>query len=162
MAKPSQRQDCRIAADDTELFGKFIKTWATGRNYVEPHADPIPLPTTKYPKPNSFAELINQCAAMGLYFRYDDTAHTRVEAGDDIQLNFAATNADVWTIRLSAVEFIDKSEAYLIKDGASYPLHAYDDVFYDARLKDTVNGTAAARMALHELRIGEYTISTCF
>ena len=28
------------------LWGKLVKSWATGKNYVDPNASPIPIPRT--------------------------------------------------------------------------------------------------------------------
>ena len=55
------RPKITIGQNDYLAWGKLVKTWATGRNYVDHEStETNPVPTaadTKFPKPRSFAEV---------------------------------------------------------------------------------------------------------
>ena len=48
----------RMTVGSYEQWGKLVKTWATGKDYVKNGQ--------KYPKPSSIAELKQQCAWVGV------------------------------------------------------------------------------------------------
>ena len=48
----------RITVGSYEQWGKLVKTWATGKDYIRNGQ--------QYPKPSSIAELKQQCAWAGV------------------------------------------------------------------------------------------------
>ena len=66
------RINVRNARDNHERWGKLVKTWSTGKNYVR-HVitEAAPFPTTveanpEFPKPTSFREFVTQAQAAGV------------------------------------------------------------------------------------------------
>lgn len=166
MALPKDRRDRRVVvrgSDEALVWGKFVKSWATGRNYVDNPQFPIPPveDPPKYPRPNTIRDLVGQLGTK-LTLYYDDAAGSPVEANDNIGLSCLEGNADVLVVRLPAAEFIEKSEAELSKPTGVYSVAAYYvDVFYDSRLLTAAVDTEEHRLELHAKRLGEYTINQC-
>ncbi len=69
----------RINVTNHQNWGRLVKTWATGRNYVDHQpSEDTPNPSLvegplKYPKPTSFEDFVGQCkkAQVGLFFQDD-------------------------------------------------------------------------------------------
>ena len=70
-------QKITIGQNDYLTWGKLVKTWATGRNYVDHEMTEDKSCThdgriRKYPKPRSFEEFWDQCRDAGVGLFFDD------------------------------------------------------------------------------------------
>jgi hypothetical protein len=157
-----------VAPNDYEKWGKLVKTWATGKNYVDYSAtEDNPVPTKeekndpKYPKPRSFAEFVDQCGKATISIIFDDGANTPVKRDEGMGLIVIQGDADVHVIRLPPVEKLLESEQRFL-DGATYELPKfYSRVFGGAILEPNAQATKVDKMKLHAERVGEYTLNTC-
>jgi len=154
------RQKITIGRDDFLAWGKLVKTWATGRNYVDhvmTEENPVPTAqdtSSKFQKPRSFEEFWDQCrwAQVGLVF--DDVNNTPVPRNDGIGLIVIQGDADVFVLRLPPQEILLEHEARFI-GGTTYQLPKfYDEI-------PGQSGTKVGRMTTHAQRVGEYTLNTC-
>jgi hypothetical protein len=150
----------------------LIKTWATGKNYV----DHVPTETTpfplneeippKYPRPKTFKEFVTQCQSTGAYLVYDDDNATAVDPNDNMGFVLAQGDTDVLIIRLSPADFIAQSESVLaadVKAGKSpYPVEPFYRALFQSDVDPGQVDTKAKRADLHANRVGEYTIAMCF
>jgi len=156
----------RINVKNHETWGKLVKTWATGKNYVDYKAtEHHPIPTgmeipPKYPKPSSFKDFAAQCidADVGLYFEDDD--ETLVTGNEDMGFVLLQVTPDSYVLRLPAKVAIERSEQQLI-DGAEYELPDFYERIFEGPVKGEQVATALQRTTLHAERVGEYTINTC-
>lgn len=166
---PKERRILVAPDVENELrWGKLVKSWITGRNYVEKSPYPRP-PVDKppaYPRPNSFRELVEQCEdpKVKVNLIYDDGASTQVDKGDPISLVMVhGNNTDALVIRLSASDFVEKSEDDIVKTPDTYKIAAfYGDVLKDTTPKPEKVDSEEKRLNIHAQRVGEYTIAMCF
>jgi hypothetical protein len=163
MALPTNPQDRRIKTTTPFEMGKLLKTWATGRNYVDNQQFPIPGPDDgSHPRPTSFKEFVEQSIAAGVQLIYDDAGDTPVAATD--QMGFVMLQGDTSTlvIRLSPKGYIDKSEQVLINAGPGYNLTKfYVDILVDPTVKPEKVDTPLHKLETHAAAIADYTIRTC-
>jgi hypothetical protein len=162
MALPANPQDRRIKTRDSLQMGKLLKSWATGRDYVNnpQHPRPDKAPAA-HPRPASFKEFVEQCALAGVTLTYDDANETIVDAND--QMGFVMLQGDTSTlvIRLSAEGYIYKSEDALLGMN-QYPLtQFYQDVLVSTALKPETMDTDVHKMETHAKSLADYTIRTC-
>ncbi len=156
----------KINVRDNEAWGKLVKTWATGKNYVDHVAtEHHPVPTKmesppRYPKPTSFADFVMQTkhAKVGLFF--EDDRDSPVEGTEAVGFVLLQADSDTSVLKLPARDKIEESEKDII-GGEQYELpHFYSRIFgrdvEPAEVKTTLQ-----RMTLHAERVGEYTINTC-
>jgi hypothetical protein len=128
-------QKVTIGPNDFPTWGKLVKTWATGRNYVD-HVmtEEDPVPTTdevppKYPKPKSFEEFWDQCVRAGVGLIFDDGLNTQVKRDAGIGLIVMQSDTDVFGLRLPAEDTLKHSEARFLA-AATYQLpDFYKDMF---------------------------------
>jgi hypothetical protein len=160
------RQKITIGQNDYPAWGKLVKTWATGRNYVD-HVmtEAYPVPTTeemppKYPKPRSFVEFWDQCVQAQVGLVFDDGLNTPVLRTEGIGLMVIQNDSDVFTLKIPPLPTLLEHERRFI-EGATYQFpRFYADIFgtqpvpaqYDTKVK---------RMTIHAERVGEYTLNTC-
>jgi hypothetical protein len=152
----------RINVSNSEKWGRLVKTWATGKNYVD-HAvtDEVPFPVAvetppKYPKPTSFKDFVAQCTRAGVTLVFEDGNDTPV--GEDEPMGFVLlqVTSDTAVLRLPAKEKIEESERNLtLRDYTLPPF--YTRVFGQVPQAQS----KVQKMILHAERIGEYTINTC-
>jgi hypothetical protein len=160
------RAKITIGRDDFPQWGKLVKTWATGRNYVDyVGTEENPVPTAqdmppKYPKPKCFAEFWDQCqmAKVGLFF--DDGNNTPVPRDDGIGLVVLQTDSDVFALRLPADRLLREAEAKFLA-ATTYALPKYYSLLYGRDPDPTQMDTKLERMTIHAERVGEYTLNTC-
>ena len=151
----------KINVRDNEAWGKLVKTWATGKNYVDHYVteqNPVPTsvePTPTYPKPTSFADFVAQAtrARVGLFF--EDDARTPV-------LGFVLLQADSDTslLKLPAKDKIEASEQDIL-GGEQYALPQFYSRVFGRDVEPAQVRTNMQRLRLHAERVGEYTINTC-
>lgn len=166
----------RINVDNHAAWGKLVKSWATGRDYVTFVATDVkpvpddPAPGQAFPKPGSFKDLVNACRAnnVGLHFVATATSpKTFCTGNEEIGFVLLQATSEISILRLPAKEKVHESEEALTGSGGMQPLPYalptfYEDAFATAAgpaLLRTM--TAVEKMELHAKRIGEYTINTC-
>jgi hypothetical protein len=155
-----------VGANDYAVWGKLVKTWATGRNYVDhvmTEANPVPTAEEqppKYPKPRSFAEFWEQCRAAKVGLVYDDGNLTPVPQNAGVALAVVQGDTDVFLLRLPPEGILTSHERRIIDNGI-YKLPSFYDRIFGAQLVPGQQATKVQRMTVHAERIGDYTLSTC-
>jgi hypothetical protein len=161
------RQKITIGANDYPAWGKLVKTWATGRNYVDhTMTEAAPVPTTeqmppKFPKPRSFGEFWDLCALAQVGLVFDDGLNTPVPRDEGVGLVVIQGDADVFVLRLPPLEILLDHEGRFLAPASKYNLpNFYTRVFGGPPLPDQQD-TKVKKMTLHAERVGEYTLNTC-
>jgi hypothetical protein len=153
----------RINVSDNEKWGRLVKTWATGKNYVRYNPTPAdPFPTAvetppEFPKPTSFKEFVAQCTKAGVTLLFED-GNLRPPVGEDEPMGLVVlqVTSDTSVLRLPAKDKIEESERFLINNDYLLP------TFYRALFgKDAQALSVEQKAVLHAQRVGEYTINTC-
>jgi hypothetical protein len=130
----------RITVGSYEQWGKLVKTWATGKDYVKNGHDYLKRPT-------SIDELKQQCALAGVDAVIPD--HYK-------DLYYAEADVDTVLIRLPNPTLIAESEAMLETPGSEYPIpRFYRAIFQNA------GAVVPDKLKLHAERIGDYSMSNC-
>jgi hypothetical protein len=132
----------RLRVTNHEVWGKLVKTWATGKNYLEDGND--------YPLPTTIEQFKEQLATAQVFASVPEWAKT---------IRFVSSDTDEIVVRLPPKYMIEDSEALLQQPGRSYPIPD----FY----KRIFNGMdpvvpAADVLRVHAERIGDYTVSVCW
>ena len=131
----------RVTINDPVLWGKLVKSWATGKSYFGPGTQAPPIP-------QSITELKAQCVAAGINI--------------DIPANITGLavlrySPEMLAIRLPPRVLLEQSEAKLAALGnAAYPLPGFYEDFFEhpPQNLDQI-------MDFHAARIGEYTVNSC-
>jgi hypothetical protein len=160
------RQRITIGQNEFPAWGKLVKTWATGKNYVD-HVmvEENPVPTTvemppKFPKPRSFTEFFDQCFAAHVGLIFDDGLDTPVQRDEGIGLIVIQGDTDVFILRVPPLETLLEREAKIIA-GKAYPLPAFYETIFEVPPVPGEMDTKVKRMTIHAERIGDYTLNTC-
>jgi hypothetical protein len=154
-----------IRENDYLQWGNLVKSWATGRNYVDyKPTEENPVPTTqemppKYPKPKCFAEFWDQCDAAKVVLVFDDGNNTPVPRDAGIGLIVLQGDSDVFTLKLPADLTLREGEAKFLR-GPTYPLPEYYSRLYGRYADPEQMDTKVKRMTIHAERVGEYTLNT--
>ena len=132
----------RMQVTNHERWGNLVKTWSTGKNYLEDD--------NEYPIPTNIDEFKEQLAKAQVFMTVPDRYHEGTVRRTAIM--------DTIVVRLPPAVAIADSEEKLSKPGATYPLPP----FY----KRLFNGMdpvipEADKFKVHAERIGDYTISFC-
>ncbi len=169
----------RINVDNHLMWGRLVKSWATGRDYVNHNVtdaspvppDPAPGAPVPFPKPSSFKELVTTCIAnhVGLHFVATATSPKTFCTGtEDVGFVLLQGTSEISILRLPAKEKIHESEAALLGGAGQAPLDYALPGFYSTAAFGTPSAPAAIRqlgkaekMEFHAQRVGEYTINTC-
>lgn len=135
-----------VAVDDYAIWGRLVKSWATGRSYFEDDAAPIAI--ERLPIPRSLQELKDQIALVGAGVHIPDTING---------LTIVSHSADTMVLKLPPKERIEAQERKLTApgDADSYPFPDFYAEFIDGNL------STADKLRAHACRIGDYTISMC-
>ncbi len=166
----------RINVDNHTAWGKLVKSWATGRDYVTfvaTTAKPVPDEPAvggpvPFPKPGSFKDMVAVCRANGVGLHFVATASTpKKPCMGDEPMGFVLLQgtSDISILRLPAKEKVHESEnAMTAPGGMTYPLPPfYKDAFGNGTQPGAVRSmTLVEQMELHAERVGEYTINTCW
>jgi hypothetical protein len=169
----------RINVDNHAAWGKLVKSWATGRDYVTfvpTAAKPVPDEpaagaTLAFPKPTSFKDMVTTCQKhqVGLHFVPTATSQKTFCTGDEpIGFVLLQGSPEISILRLPAKEKVHESENAMTGAGgaasADYPVPAfYGDVFGDGSVPASIRPmTVLEKMEFHAKRVGEYTINTCW
>lgn len=124
------------------LWGKLVKSWATGKNYFDATRPAPPLPRT-------MQEFKDTCAGLGIDLSNLPASVTGIV--------FVQPSSESLTIRIPPKEMVEASEQVLGQPGSRYDLPAFYDEFYETQL--TVQD--ARKLEFHALRLGDYSISNC-
>ncbi len=95
----------RLQVTNHERWGKLVKTWATGKNYLEDD--------NEYPLPTTMDEFKEQLAKAQVFA----TVPERFK-----QIQFVSSDQETILVRLPPKVMIADSEALLNEPGATYPL----------------------------------------
>jgi hypothetical protein len=153
-----------VGQNDFLAWGKLVKTWATGRNYVD-HVitEANPVPTTqdaKYPKPRSFGDFWDQCVAANVGLVFDDGKLTPVPRAAGVGLAVVQGDTDVFVLRLPPEGILSDHETRII-NGTTYSLPVFYTRIFGGLPLPGEQATKVQRMTIHAERIGDYTLSTC-
>jgi hypothetical protein len=131
----------RLRFANLERFGKLVKTWATGKNYL---AD-----GNEYDLPRDLDEFRRQNAEAQTGAHIPDWAK---------KVRFVACEPDEIIIRIPPKREVEEAEKRLNEPGGAYPLpEPYKEIF------GGVDPVIAKEKLLdfHAVRIGDYTSSFC-
>jgi hypothetical protein len=131
----------RVQIANHERWGKLVKTWATGRNYLDDN--------NSYPKPTNMDEFKEQLNKAQVGMTIPD--HLR-------SFRFAESDVDTLLVRLPPKEMIEDSEARLMAPGAPYPLAPFYKRVFGGKDPEIAK---SEMMKFHAERVGEYTINAC-
>jgi hypothetical protein len=132
----------KLEISDDILWGKLVKSWATGNNYVAPNR---PAPAI----PRSQEELLAQAADVGLTITFPDGM---------VGLEIIQYSSQTAVIKLPPKSMVEAAEAEFEKPDALYPMPRFYDDFFGARLPQMVKKEL---LDLHAARIGDYSIRNC-
>jgi hypothetical protein len=127
----------RLRFTSTELWGKLVKTWATGKNYLDDGRN--------YPIPRDLEEFKTQCAdaQVGLTLPKRVTGIIVTQPSEEVLL-----------LRLPPKKLIEESEEALKTEPYSLP-DFYVTIFGGNQ------PVVANKLLLHAQRIGDYTMANC-
>ena len=95
----------RMQVTNHERWGNLVKTWSTGKNYLDDD--------NEYPIPTTVDEFKEQLAKAQVFMSVPDR-FTKV--------NFVEQDLDTIVVRLPPAQAIADSEEKLSQPGATYPL----------------------------------------
>ena len=116
----------RINVDNHLMWGRLVKSWATGRDYVNHNvtdADPVPaqpVGVVPFPKPSSFKDMVTACRNNHVGLHFVATAgepKTYCTGDEDVGFVLLQGTSEISILRLPAKEKIHESEAALLGAG---------------------------------------------
>ncbi|MGE3918785.1 MAG: peroxidase family protein [Hyphomicrobiaceae bacterium] len=131
----------RFSVNDEIKWGKLVKSFATGNNYLVENGAPIPLPRT-------IDDLKTLCANLGIVITMPDYHKGLV---------IIQSSEEVFSIRLPPKTMVEEMEQFL-KDGGKYASPKFYDDFYGTTLTLT---TEKEKLDFHAARIGDYSVRMC-
>ncbi len=131
----------RLQITNHERWGKLVKTWSTGKNYLDDD--------NEYPVPTTMEEFKEQLAKAQVFA----TVPERFK-----HIQFVTSDQETLLLKLPPKVMIEDSEAMLNEPGSTYPIPP----FYK-RLFNGVDPVIPEtdKFKVHAERIGDYTISFC-
>jgi len=131
----------RLQITNHERWGKLVKTWSTGKNYLDDD--------NEYPVPETVEQFKEQLAKAQVFA----TVPERFK-----HIQFVTSDQETLLLKLPPKVMIEDSEAMLGEQGSTYPIPP----FY----KRLFNGMDPVipedeKFRVHAERIGDYTISNC-
>jgi hypothetical protein len=127
---------------DEILWGQLVKSWATGKNYVDSS-------TRIFPVPRNRDDLLAQCQSIGLTVTFGP---------DQVGISILQHSREVVGIKLPPKDLVEATEASLKLAQAAYPLPQFYEAFFGKKLP-TLSQDDLLR--LHAARIGDYSIQHC-
>ena len=138
---PDAPDDFPMAPVNYENWGKLMKTWATGEDYLKNGHT--------YRVPTGLDDLKQQLA----------TAQTGMVVPDRIQhLDVVIGRSDTLVLRVPPADLLKAAEQRLKTE--DYGLPPFYNDHYDGQSPSALRDEAA-RLRFHAQRIGDYTISNC-
>lgn len=131
----------RLQITNHERWGNLVKTWATGKNYLDDD--------NTYPLPTTVEEFKEQLAKAQVFATVPDRFK---------HIQFVSSDQETILVKLPPKVMIEDSESLLNQPGSSYPLPP----FYK-RLFNGIDPVIPEeeKFRVHAERIGDYTISLC-
>lgn len=165
MAYP--RINVRNIPGNHENWGKLVKTWSTGKNYVRhviTDKDPFPTdvdPKAEFPRPTNFRDFVLQAQAADVQLFFDDGKENADVTGDE-KLDFVMIDVPLTThyVKLPHRDRIIESEARQLA-GPPYPLPLFYERIHGTKPLPGETSSPSQKARLHAERVGEYTINTC-
>ncbi|MGY8704315.1 hypothetical protein RAD16_01050 [Bradyrhizobium sp. 18BD] len=150
-----------------ENWGKLVKTWSTGRNYVRhviTEQDPYPTVVEakpEFPRPTSFRDFVAQAQAAGVQLYFDDGVNNPDVTGyEDLKFEMIDVPIDTHYVKLPNALRIAESEDRLEK-GNGYSLPPFYERIHGTKPLPQETSSQVQKAKLHAERVGEYTINTC-
>jgi hypothetical protein len=128
-----------MKVSDDLKWGKLVKSWATGGNYLDRPVPPIPTTIT---------DLKRACEQIGLEIEIPEAVTSLVVVQQ-------SENTKVLVLPPKAL--VEAMETELAQPNASYPIPLFYNKFYGT----TLNVPADKVLEFHADRIGDYTIGQC-
>lgn len=132
----------KLEISDDILWGKLVKSWATGENYIV-RGRPAP------PIPRTLDELRAQAAEIGLRILFPDGM---------VGLEIVQYSSQTAVIKLPPKSMVEDTEAEFESADALYPIPRFYEEFFHAPLP--MMGKTKL-LDLHAARIGDYSIRNC-
>ena len=131
----------RMQITNHERWGKLVKTWSTGKNYLDDD--------NEYPVPETVEQFKEQLAKAQVFA----TVPERFK-----HIQFVTSDNETLLLKLPPKVMIEDSEAMLSEQGSTYPIPP----FYK-RLFNGIDPVIPEdeKFKVHAERIGDYTISNC-
>jgi hypothetical protein len=127
---------------DDVLWGKLVKSWATGKNYVVPDDAPFAIPRT-------LDELLTIARSIGLTIKFPDGM---------VGLAVIQYSPQTAVIKLPPKAMVEDTEARLREPNAVYPMPKFYETFFGVPLPAL---SVDKLFDLHAARIGDYSIRNC-
>jgi len=132
----------KLEISDNILWGKLVKSWATGKNHIVPSRPAPPIPRT-------LPELFAQAADIGLRISFPDGM---------VALQIVQYSAETAVIKLPPKSMVEATETELGTMDARYPMPQYYEEFFRAPLPKM---DETELLDLHAARIGDYSVRNC-
>jgi hypothetical protein len=131
-----------LEIDNDILWGKLVKSWATGRNYVYPERGAIAIPRTL----DDLKQIANE---IGLNITFPDGM---------VGLAVIQYSPQTAVVKLPPKAMVEGTEAKLNQPGAIYPMPRFYEDFFQVPLPAL---SKEQLFDLHAARIGDYSIRNC-
>jgi hypothetical protein len=131
-----------LEIDNDILWGKLVKSWATGRNYIYPERGPIAIPRT-------LDDLLATAEEVGLNITFPDGM---------VGLAVIQYSPQTAVIKLPPKAMVEGTEAKLSQPGVVYPMPQFYEDFFRVSLPALSRDEL---FDLHAARIGDYSIRNC-
>jgi hypothetical protein len=131
-----------LVISDDILWGKLVKSWATGNNYIAPGRPAPPTPRTR-------EELLAQAAEVGLTIVFPDGM---------VGLEIIQYSPETAVIKLPPKSMIEATEAGFEVPNTTYPMPQFYEDFFGSPLPVM---DKACLLDLHAARIGDYSVRNC-
>lgn len=128
--------------DKDILWGKLVKSWATGENYFVQGGPAFPIPRT-------LDELKAIAESIGVTITFPPGM---------VGLAVVQYSPQTAVIKLPPKAMVEQTEAELGQPNAVYPMPKFYDDFYGTRLPQLSHEKL---LDLHAARIGDYAIRNC-
>jgi len=131
-----------LEISDDVRWGKLVKSWATGRNYFDAAAQPIPIPRT-------LDELVATARSFDVNIVFPDGM---------VGLAVIQYSPQTAVVKLPPKAMVEQTEAQLSLPGAVYPMPPFYEDFFQTPLAPMSKDEL---LNLHAARIGDYSIRNC-
>lgn len=132
-----------LEISDDVLWGKLVKSWATGTNYFVEHGPAIPIPRTL----TELQAIVSSIPNLQVTF-------------PDGMVGLAVMQYSPQTavVKLPPKAMVEATEAQLNQPGAVYPMPKFYNTFFGTTLPAMATDDL---LRLHAARIGDYSIRNC-
>jgi hypothetical protein len=132
----------KLEISDEILWGKLVKSWATGENYIV-RGRPAP------PIPRTLADLLAQATDIGLRISFPDGM---------VGLEIIQYSGQTVVIKLPPKSMVEATEAEFEATDVVYPMPRFYEEFFHTPLPKM---DKTELLDLHAARIGDYSIRNC-